>query len=312
MVTMLIVFMGAPDFAVPALEHLLASRYQVIAVYTPLDRPAGRGRLLSHSPVKQVALKHGVDIRQVQSFKEEASVAALEQLKPDAIVVAAYGLILPPKVLSIPPFGCINLHPSLLPRHRGPTPIPAAILCGDAETGASIMLLDEGVDSGPVLAQRKLAVEPGDTTGTLTSKLSRLSADLLMDTLPRWFNGDITPRPQREEDATYTRLISKADGEIDWTMAAVELERRVRAFNPWPGCYTSWKGKRLRVIETTPLTGKRGEPGKVLQLEREDIGVQTGDGILRLDSLQLEGKREMAGGDFIRGQRDFISSVLTD
>jgi methionyl-tRNA formyltransferase len=302
--------MGAPDFAVPALEQLLVSRYRVVAVYTSPDKPAGRGRALSYSPVKQVGLKHSVEIRQVQSFKEEIAVTALEQLQPDVIIVASYGLILPPRVLAIPPFGCINLHPSLLPRHRGPTPIPAAILSGDRETGASIMLLDEGVDSGPILAQRRMAIESNDTTGSLTSKLARTSAELLMHTLPRWISGEISPHPQQNEGATYTKLISKTDGEVDWKLPAVELERRVRAFYPWPGCYTQWHGKRLKVIESTPSSGKRGDPGRVLQLGHSDIGVQTGDGILQVQRLQLEGKREMTGEEFIRGQRDFVGSAL--
>jgi len=302
--------MGTPDFAVPSLELLLSGNYSPVAVYTSPDSPAGRGRELSVSPVKRVALEHGIEVRQVHSLKDDDAIAQLAQLKPDAIVVASYGLILPPNVLSIPPFGCINLHPSMLPRHRGPTPIPAAILAGDSETGASIMLMDEGIDTGPVLAQRELPIESGDTTASLTDKLAQLSARLMMETLPRWFGGEIQPQPQREADATYTKILTKADGEIDWRMPAADIERRVRAFQPWPGCYTRWQGKTLKVMAATPLRGKRERPGKVIPIDGDGAGVQTGDGILVLRQLQLEGKRPMDIAEFLRGQRDFIGSIL--
>lgn len=302
--------MGTPDFAVPALELLLSGDYRPVAVYTSPDMPAGRGRELSPSPVKRMAIERGLDVCQVRSFKDKAAVVSLAQLKPDAIVVASYGLILPPNVLSIPPFGCVNLHPSLLPRHRGPTPIPAAILAGDSETGTSIMLMDEGIDTGPILAQRKLPIESGDTTASLTDKLAQLSAQLMMETLPRWFDGEIQPQPQREADATCTRMLAKADGTIDWHMPAADIERRVRAFHPWPGCYTQWHGQTLKVMAATPQTGKREQPGKVIALESGSAGVQTGDGILVLQQVQLEGKRPVDIAGFLRGQRDFIGSTL--
>lgn len=307
---MRVVFMGTPDFAVPALEQLISSEHRVAAVYAQPDRPAGRGRATSAPPVKRVAADKRIDVRQIRSFKEAGAVESLAEIEPDAIVVAAYGLILPPEVLGIPPFGCINIHPSLLPRHRGPTPIPAAILAGDDRTGVSIMLLDQGVDSGPVLAQRKVEIAPQDTTGTLTEKLSRIGADLLMQTLPRWLSRSIDPQPQREEDATYTSLISKADGEIDWKLPAYRIWRRVRAYNPWPGCYTAWKGKRLRVDDALPMPGDRGEPGRVLPLDEGEVAVQTGEGILMLLTVQLEGKKRMCADEFLRGQRDFIGSLL--
>jgi methionyl-tRNA formyltransferase len=307
---MRVVFMGTPDFAVPALERLISSEHRVAAVYAQPDKPAGRGRATSIPPVKRVAGEHGLDIHQIHSFKEAGAVESLVDIAPDVIAVAAYGLILPPEVLAVPPFGCVNIHPSLLPRHRGPTPIPAAILAGDDRTGISIMLMDQGVDSGPVLAQRKIEIAPQDTTGTLTEKLSRAGADLLMQTLPRWLSRSITPQPQREEDATYTQLISKTDGEIDWRLPAYQIWRQARAYNPWPGCYTTWKGKRLRINDALPMPGDRGEPGRVLPLEKGEMAVQTGEGILMLLTVQLEGKKQMCADEFLRGQRDFIGSLL--
>lgn len=303
--------MGVPEFAVPALDSLVKGGYGVAAVYVTPDKPAGRGREVSFSPVKRLAVDLGLEVRQVATFRDEEAVAALREVAPDMIVVAAFGLILPPSVLHIPLYGCLNLHPSLLPRYRGPTPIPAAILDGVEETGSSIMLMNEGVDCGPVLAQRTLRVAPDDTTKSLTEKLSLASAALLMETLPRWLERSIEPRPQRDEDATYTKMIDKSDGEIDWRMSAVELWRRVRAYYPWPVCCTRWRGRRIRIIESIPSSGD-GRPGLVVELEDGGVGVCTGDGVLGLLRLQLEGKREMTAADFIRGQRDFIGSLLPD
>ncbi|MCK4963544.1 MAG: methionyl-tRNA formyltransferase [Dehalococcoidia bacterium] len=305
-----IVFMGSPEFAVPALKELISSKYDVVAVYTQPDKPVGRGRIASLTAVKRVALEHGLEVRQVKSFAEAGTIASLAQLNPDVIVVAAFGQILPPQVLTIPPFGCINLHPSLLPRHRGPTPIPAAILAGDDWTGASIMLLDEGIDSGPILAQRRVAIAPQDTTDSLARKLAQIAAQLLEETMPGWLSHSLTPQPQREEDATYTKLLSKEEGEIDWQIPAPQIWCRVRAFYPWPGCYTTWRGKMLKIVLAAPITGERGDPGGVLSLARGEVGVQCGEGILRLQRLQLEGKREMAADEFLRGQRDFVGSLL--
>ena len=307
---MRIVFMGAPQFAVPALERLISGEHTVVAIYTQPDKPAGRGRMPSFPPIKRVALEHGLEVRQVESFAEADAAASLAELSPDVIVVAAFGQILPPRVLAVPPFGCINLHPSLLPRHRGPTPIPSSILAGDEWTGASIILLDEGVDSGPILAQRRVLIAPQDTTDSLTDKLAQISSQLLEETLPRWLSRSLTPQPQPEEGATYTRLISKGNGNIDWQIPAIHIERMVRAYYPWPGCYTTWRGKMLKIVLATPITGERGDSGRVLTLPRGEVGVQCGEGILRLQGLQLEGKREMAADEFLRGQRDIVGSLL--
>ncbi len=307
---MRIVFMGVPEFALPALERLIFSEHQVVSVYTQPDKPAGRGRELSFPPVKRLALEHGLEVRQVKSFAEPGAIQSLTQLRPDVIVVAALGQILPPEVLAIPPFGCLNLHPSLLPRHRGPTPIPAAILASDDWTGVSIMLMDEGIDSGPILAQRRVAIAPQDTTGSLTRKLAQIAAQLLEETLPRWLSRSLTPQPQREEGATYTKLLSKGEGEIDWQLPASQIWRRVRAFYPWPGCYTKLQGKMLKIVKAIPFPGERGEPGRVVTIDRGEVGVQTGEGILRLLRVQLEGRREMSAEEFLRGQRGFRGALL--
>jgi methionyl-tRNA formyltransferase len=307
---MRIVYMGTPEFAVPALERLACGEHRVEAVYAGLDKPAGRGREVVPPPVKKRALELGLEVRQTASLRSRGAVAALEALQPDVIIVASFGLILPPQVLAIPPYGCINLHPSLLPRYRGPTPIPTAILAGDDITGASIMLMDEGIDSGPVLAQRTVPIEPVDTTRSLTDKLAVISADLLMETLPLWLSRSIAPRPQRREEATYTKMLGKNDGKIDWHLPAVELWRRVRAFYPWPAAFTSWNGKGMRILEALPQTGQLDEPGRVLDLGCGEVGVQAGEGILKLVKVQLEGKREMPIEEFVRGQRSFAGSML--
>ncbi len=311
---MRIVFMGTPEFSVPTLEGLIGGEHRIVAVYTRPDRPAGRGRILTPSPVKRVASAHGLPVLQPASLKVPAEVAQLEELEPDAIVVAAYGQLLPQQVLDIPPFGCLNVHPSLLPRYRGASPITAAIISGDEETGITIMLLDAGLDSGPILAQRAIPIEPEDTTESLGGKLARLGAELLAQTLPRWFERSLTPEPQAEASATYTRLVAKEEGEINWRLPAVELWRRVRAFYPWPGCYTRWRGKQLKLLEVVPLPGGQGlEPGRVLSPSPEQgvaVGVVTGAGILGLRRVQLEGKQAMMAADFLRGHDDFIGDRL--
>ncbi|MBI4294615.1 MAG: methionyl-tRNA formyltransferase [Chloroflexi bacterium] len=309
---MRLVFMGTPEFAVPSLERLLADGHQVAAVYTQPDRPAGRGRGLVLSPVKRLALARGLVVVQPESLRPAQEVELLASFSPEAIVVAAFGLILPPPVLELPPLGCINVHPSLLPRHRGPSPVAAAILAGDSVTGVSIMLLDRGMDTGPVLAQENLPIADDDTTGSLTDRLALLGAGLLGQTLPLWQAGQLVPMPQDETQATYSHLLTKEEGEIDWSRAAPELWRMVRAFQPWPGCYTIWHVQRLRLLEVWPLHQgeSKAQMGAVLGLASGDVAVQTAEGLLELRRLQLEGRRPLAGAEFVRGQRNFVGSKL--
>lgn len=310
---MRVVFMGSPDFAVPSLEHLVLNKYEVAAVYTQPDRPAGRGRSVISSPVKQAALAWGLPIVQPASLKDASAVAQLAELHPEVIVVAAFGQILPQSVLDIPPYGCINIHPSLLPKFRGAAPVPAAILSGAALTGVSVMLLDKGMDTGPVLLQAAVSISPQDNNGSLTGKLAQVGARLLTEALVRWQRCEIKPQPQNNAEATYTRPFTKADGRIDWDLPAVGIWRRVRAFMPWPGCYTIWQGRQLKIVEAAPLDrDETVQPGQVVALNRDGaaFGVGTGEGILGVIQVQLEGKRAMSAAEFLRGQRGFIGAVL--
>lgn len=305
--------MGTPQFAVPPLEHLILNGYQVAAVYTQPDRAAGRGRSLVSSPVKRVAIDWRLPVVQPTSFTKGEVVGQLASFEPDVIVVAAFGQILPQSVLDIPAYGCLNLHPSLLPRFRGASPTAAAILAGDGFSGVSIMLMEAALDSGPVLVQAQVPISSPDTTASLTAKLSLIAAQLLLEVLPRWSRGELVPRPQDEAQATYCPTISKEEGKIDWHLPAVDIWRRVRAYQPWPGCYTKWQGKRLKIIEALPLFGERTpEVGRVVVLNKGGavFGITTGEGILGVLKVQLEGKRTMPAAEFLRGQQQFIGAIL--
>ena len=306
------VFMGTPQFAETILKSLLGSPSQVLAVYTQPDKPAGRGRRVASPPVKRLALEHGIPVVQTQTLKSGGALEKLASLQPDLIVVAAFGYILPTAVLSLPRFGCLNVHPSLLPRHRGPSPVASSLLYGDEFTGVTIMLMDSGMDTGPIIAQEKVSISFMDTTGSLSSRLADVGARLLLETLPNWLAGKLEPQAQDESQATYSKLITAEDAEIDWHLSAVELWRRVRAYNPWPVCYTWCQGKRLKIYDATPVEDVvRGKIGEVIALkDLPGVGVVTGRGTLRLGKVQLEGKSQMSVDDFVRGQRDFVGSIL--
>jgi len=304
----------------------LADSHQVVGVVTQPDRPAGRGRRLSPSPVKQVALKRGLPLFQPQSLRAPEPVAQLAAWRPDVIIVAAFGQILRQDVLDLPPrsHGCLNVHASLLPRWRGAAPIAAAILAGDEVTGVTIMLMDVGLDTGPVLAQREEPIRPGDTKADLEKRLALLGTELLIETLPPYLVGELLPWPQPEEGVTYAKQLRKEDGLLDWSRPAVELDRRVRAFTSWPGAFTTWRGQRLKVLRAVPLPGWRGDapPGTMVALadssaeaDRRSVAevgaaVATGEGALRLEEVQLAGKRPMDVVAFLRGQREFVGSRL--
>ncbi|MBA7710943.1 Methionyl-tRNA formyltransferase [subsurface metagenome] len=310
-----VVFMGSPEFAVPSLERLILNQYQVVAVYTQPDKPAGRGRSLVATPVKRAAIASKLPVVQPASLKKAETVTQLTDFHPDVMVIAALGQILPQSVLDLPRYGCINIHPSLLPKFRGASPIASAILAGEEFTGVSLMLMDKGLDTGPILGRAQISISPQDTTGSLTAKLSLIAAQLLLEVLPCWVKGEIEPQSQNEAEATYSAQISKGEGEIDWHLSAVDIWRRVRAFQPWPGCYTSWQGKRLEIIEAVPLPGEETlEAGRVVALNRESVafGVCAGNGVLGVSKVQLEGKRVMPADEFLRGQRQFIGAILSD
>lgn len=326
---MRLVFMGTPAFAVPTLERLLESGHEVALVVTQPDRPAGRGRTLVPPPVKTVALSRGVAVIQPQRLREEAAARAIEAAAPEAIVVAAFGQILPRRMLELPPHGCLNVHASLLPRWRGAAPISAAILAGDEITGVTIMLMDAGLDTGPLLAQARAAILPADTAGSLGQRLAALGADLLVETLPRWARREVAAVPQDESLATYAPQLRKEDGLLDWHRPAEELWRRCRAFSPWPGAFTHWRGLLLKVVEAAPHLDldPPGEPGRVrlvdaavararalypqLLPERGDLLVATaGAGALALLRVQLQGGRPVTGEALARGHRDLPGARL--
>lgn len=307
-----VVFMGTPEFAVPSLAALLAGSYKVAGVLTRADQPAGRGQQVEMSPVKRLALQHDLIIQQPHTLRSAEAQAELAALAPDVIVVAAYGLILPQAVLDLPRYGCVNVHGSLLPRHRGAAPIAAAILAGDAEAGISIMLMDAGVDTGPVLTTAALPIEADDTTGTLTPRLAALGAGLLIETLPAYLRGDIQPHPQPEGGATYAPRINKEDGQIDWTQPADLIARRVRAYQPWPSAYTTWHGQMLKVLRSQAASEGPSDaaPGTVIAGPRGAAGVVTGQGVLWLEEVQLAGRRALPVNAFAAGARGFIGSRL--
>jgi len=308
-----VIYMGTPGFAVTTLKQLIANEYQVVGVYTQPDKVAGRGRTQVPPPLKTAALAYGLPIMQPSRLRDAVVTAEIAGLRPDVIVVAAFGQILPQSILDIPVLGCVNIHPSLLPRYRGVSPVPAAIVNGDEFTGVSVILMDRGLDTGPVLSRGQIPILAQDTTSSLMEKLSLIGAQVLLEVLPQLAGGELIPQPQDEAAASYSGLIRKEDGEIDWHLPAVDIWRRVRAYQPWPGCYTRWRGKQLKVLETVSL-GEQGthEVGHVVALDRKGaaFGVSTGDGILGVLRVQLEGKRAMPAAEFLRGQGDWIGMVL--
>ena len=310
--TLKIVFMGTPAFAVPSLDALLRRGHDVVGVFTQPDRRAGRGRRLRPSPVKAFAEQHGLPVFQPASLRNDTEACAqVAGLEPDAIVVAAYGLFLPKVVLETPRYGCLNIHPSLLPKYRGPSPVISAMLEGEETSGVTIMLLDEGMDTGPVLAQESVVIGRHETAEELTLRLFELGSGLLVRTLDRWAGGEITPSSQNDDEATVTRLLKREDGLLDWSESATALERRIRAFTPWPGTYTTWNGRTVKVLRGRAAQVEyRDEPGKVRAGEGDSVFVAAGSGALELLEVQLEGRAKSGASDFARGQRDFIGSVL--
>jgi methionyl-tRNA formyltransferase len=302
-----IVFMGSPEFALPSLRAL-AANYPVAGVVTQPDRPAGRGREMTPPPVKQLALQLGLPVIQPQRLKEPHAIQRLQEWAPEVIVVAAFGQILRPAVLDLPPLGCVNVHASLLPRWRGAAPIQAAILHGDPQTGISIMRMDPGVDTGPILSQQSLPILPDDTAGSLAERLAELGAVLLLETLPAYLKGEIQPQPQAKALATHAPMLSKDDGQLDFSQPATTLARRVRAFNPWPGAFTFWQGQLLKIHRAHPAGAPPAQPG-MTALHGGQPALGCGDGLLVLDEVQPAGKRPMPGEVFLHGAKNWGSRL---
>ncbi len=329
--------MGTPDFAVPSLKKLIETQ-RVVGVVTQPDRPAGRGRKLRRSPVKAAAESGGIPIYQPKSLRSEESAAPLREWQPDVIVVAAFGQILRPHVLNLPPNGCINVHASLLPRWRGASPIQHAIMAGDNETGITLMRMDEGLDTGPIYLQESLAIDVDETSASLHDRLSLLGGDLLAEHLDDIVHGRIEATAQDDTLSTYAPLIKKDAGLLDWQRSSAEIDRHIRAMSPWPGAYTSWIGNNLKILAARPISRvDSGEeslfthinleslssapPGQVVTylgnnyaqasfLKKDVVLVRTADGFLLLHKLQLAGKKALSAADFLRGRPEFSSARL--
>ena len=302
-----VVFAGTPEFAGASLEALLTrTAHQVLAVLTQPDRPAGRGKKLTPSPVKVLAQDHGIPVWQPENLKGDDIVARLEALAPDVMVVVAYGLIIPRRILDLPRFGCINVHGSLLPRWRGAAPIQRAIAAGDEETGVGIMQMEAGLDTGPVLLETRCPIGPDDTGGTVHDRLAALGADALVEALSRLPELQASARPQPDQGVTYAHKLSKDDARLDFRLSAAELAQRVRAFDPWPVAWLPWQGQPLRVWAATAVAGT-GAPGEVLAVAPQGIDIACGDGALRLEEIQLPGKKRMSVADSLRGHPDLLA-----
>ena len=301
-----VLFYGSPDFAIPTLQALIDSPFRPIAVITQPDARAGRGRSLRPPPIKQLAAVHDIRALQPAKLRDRAAIAQIASLRPDLQIVAAYGQLIPTEILDLPPHGSLNVHASLLPRWRGASPISAAILHGDTETGVSIMLVDEHEDTGDILRQQSTPVDPSENAGELSDRLAQMGAQLLLETIPDWLNGAITPIPQDSARATRARRVKKSQGRIDWQKPADQIARHIRAYTPWPAAATTLDQTPIRVtLATYSDFAAPNLPGTILQAETT-IDVATADGVLQIHRLQRAGKRELSAEEFVRGTRDLV------
>ena len=305
--------MGTPLFVVPVLRSLVENEYNVVGVVTKPTRPSGRGMKMLGSEIERIALELGLNIIQPTSFRDNQEASQqLTSLVPDIVISAAYGLFLPADILNLPPMGCLNIHPSLLPQYRGASPVARAILNGDDYTGVTIMKMEENIDAGPVLAQEKILITPHHTTDELTIQLFRIGAMLLSEVIPAWVRGEIHPQLQDDAQATIAPRVKKENGIIDWSLPGIQIVRQIRAYNSWPGSFTTWKNKSIKIIEASFVESDSTAlefPG-LIRLIGNDVGVVTGEGILKIETIQLEGRRPISAPEFVRGQRDFMGSTI--
>lgn len=299
---MRIVFMGTPDFSVPALEALVEGGHEVVAAITQPDKPKGRGKAVLMTPVKEKAMELGIPVYQPVKVREPEFVEKLRQMEPDAIVVVAFGQILPKSILEIPRYGCVNIHASLLPKYRGAAPIQWAVIDGERESGVTTMFMNEGLDTGDMLEKEAVTLDPKETGGSLHDKLSAIGGRIILSTLKGLEDGTLKGTPQTDEGTCYAKMLKKSLGDIDWTMDAAAIERLIRGLNPWPSAYTCLHGKTLKIWDGDVMEREYGvEPGTVAEVAKDRLVVQTGQGSLAIRSLQLEGKKRMDAGDFLRG-----------
>ncbi|MDF0676569.1 MAG: methionyl-tRNA formyltransferase [Nitrospira sp.] len=308
---MRIVFMGTPEFAVPSLEALLRSDDQVVGVISQPDRPKGRGHQLVAPPVRLVAERAGIPVLQPLKIRTPEFLQALSTWRPDLIAVAAYGRILHTPILRLPPMGCVNVHGSLLPKYRGAAPVQWAVINGETETGITTMLMDEGMDTGPMLLQEKLEISPDDTAGTLAPRLAELGGRLLVDTIAQLKAGTLIPMKQDDGHATLAPLLNKEDGLIDWTMTATALANRVRGLSPWPGAYTFFGEERWNVWKAVPSTSTTTDkPGTIVTVDKQSILVATGEGVLEIREIQTANSKRMLVGQFLTGHKVTVGMRL--
>ncbi|THB68257.1 MAG: methionyl-tRNA formyltransferase [Gammaproteobacteria bacterium] len=309
---MRIIFAGTPDFSVLPLRAIIDAGHEIVAVFTQPDRPAGRGRKLVASPVKESALEHGIPVFQPQSLKDSEIQQIIIDYKPDVMVVVAYGLLLPPEVLTIPAHGCLNIHASLLPRWRGAAPIQRAILAGDKESGVAIMQMDEGLDTGDVILMQKCRIDKSDTGGVLHDRLAEIGATAIIEALQQIENGSVKRVTQPEAGVTYAAKLSKAEAEIDWSDGAENIIRKINAFNPYPVAHTSYRGKKMRLWKASLLAeGSAGKkPGEIVFVDKKRLQIAVGDGVIEILSLQLQGGKRLKTADFINGAKPQVGEIL--
>ncbi|MDO8663549.1 MAG: methionyl-tRNA formyltransferase [Candidatus Wildermuthbacteria bacterium] len=312
-----IIFIGTPEFGATILKGLIDAKYRPVLVITETDKPVGRKQIITPPPTKILAQKYNIPLLQPERI--ENCKLKIENLKPDLGIVAAYGQILPRNILDIPKYGCLNVHPSLLPKYRGPSPIQTAILNGDKETGVTIMKMDEKMDHGKIISNSKFLISNKITNFELTKQLAETGAELLIKTIPDWVEGKIKPQEQNEAQATYTKLLKKEDGRIDWNQPADYIDRQTRALNPWPGAHCKWQiaghsWQTMKVLKAKVLNqtkdGPFGKPGKTFMATNEEIAVQAGKDFFIIEELQVEGKKQMTSTAFLKGHQNFVGAIL--